>query len=218
MVEGRIERSVDNVAKFWHADPYYDRAENSDWLVGFWDPDNIRFPFRRMFNTLDLNVTLELAVGHGRHAAQIIDRVPKLILMDVVQENVAFCKQRFAGRENVACVQNKGADFRPVPDAALTSIYCYDAMVHFEYDVVLSYVADTARVLAPGGRALYHHSNLDAFPGRDHRKNPGGRNFMSQALFLHAASIAGLTVVESVPMDWDAPFTDCLSLLEKPRP
>jgi len=38
---------------------------------------------------------------------------------------------------------------------------------------------------------------------------------MSQALFLHAAQRAGLDVIESVIMDWDAPQTDCLSLLEK---
>lgn len=208
--------SVKHVADDWHSDPYYDRAEQADWMQGFWDAQNLQYPFRRLFNSLNLRITLELAVGHGRHAAQIADHVPALILMDVVAENVDYCKQRFAGRSNVACIQNEGADFRPMPDASASAIYCYDAMVHFEYDVVVSYIRDTARVLEGGGRALYHHSNLSAYPGGDHRKNPGGRNFMSQALFVHAARRAGLEIVESIPMDWDKPFTDCLTLLRKP--
>jgi SAM-dependent methyltransferase len=207
---------VNEVARHWSADPYYDRAEQNDWLIGFWDPENVRFPFRRLFGSLNLRSTVELAVGHGRHASQIAAQVPALILMDVVPENIAFCRNRFAGMPNVVCVENNGYDFQPVPSESLTAIYCYDAMVHFECDVALSYVRDAARVLQSDGRALFHHSNLSAFPGMDHRKNPCGRNFMSQALFIHTAVRAGLEVVESIPMDWDAPFTDCLTLLRKP--
>jgi SAM-dependent methyltransferase len=169
-----------------------------------------------MFDSLNLRATAELACGHGRHAAQIYQQVPALILIDVVAENVAFCRERFKGATNVVVVQNNGATFAPIPDGSLTAVYCYDAMVHFEYDVVMSYIRDTARVLEPGGRALYHHSILDAFPGLDHRRSPGGRNFMNQNLFMHTARRSGLKVVESVTFDWDAPNTDCLTLLEKP--
>ncbi len=208
--------SVEQVARYWHADPYYDRAEQPDWLGTFWNRDNPLRPFRRVFGALNLRATAELACGHGRHAAQIYTQVPALILLDVVAENVAFCKERFSGASNVAVMQNDGCTFRPIPDSSLTAIYCYDAMVHFEYDVVLSYIRDTARVLESGGRALYHHSILSAFPGRDHRKNPGGRNFMSHELFMHAARSAGLEVIERLTLDWDAPNTDGLTLLEKP--
>jgi SAM-dependent methyltransferase len=210
-----LAQSVQEVARYWHQDPYYDRAEREDWLDGFWAENNPRYPFRRLFNALDLRLTAELACGHGRHAAQIYQQVPGLVLIDVVPENVAFCRERFKGAPNVAVMQNNGATFRPLPDGYLSAIYCYDAMVHFECDVVLSYIRDAARVLQPGGRALFHHSNLSAFPGRDHRLNPGGRNFMSQELFLHTARRSGFEVVESAIMDWDAPNTDCLTLIEK---
>lgn len=210
-----LTTAVNEVGQYWHADPYYDRAEQADWLQPFWSTDVPHRPFRRMFDTLDLRVTLELACGHGRHAQQVYRAVPALILMDVVPENVEFCKRRFAGAQNVAAVQNDGVSFRPIPDGALTAIFCYDAMVHFEFDVALSYVRDAARVLERGGRALFHHSILDAFPGRDHRLNPGGRNFMNHSAFQHVASRAGLKVLESAVMDWDAPHTDALTLLEK---
>lgn len=211
-----LSSSVQEVARYWHHDPYYDRAEQADWLGSFWKLNVPQRPFRRLFDTLNLRTTLELACGHGRHAAQIQQQVPALILMDVVAENVAFCKQRFTGLPNVAVVQNDGCTFRPLPDNSVTAIFCYDAMVHFEFDVVLSYIRDTARVLEPGGRALFHHSILSAFPGRNHRENPGGRNFMSHEVFLHVARRAGLSVVESIPIDWDVPHTDALTLLEKP--
>src|SRR5579863_7651228 len=199
-----LQRSVEEVARYWHADPYYDRAEQPDWLGAFWNFGNPLRPFRRMFAELNLRATAELACGHGRHAAQIYKQVPALILLDVVAENVAFCQKRFQDAKNVVVIKNDGATFAPIPDNTLTAVYCYDAMVHFEWDVVLSYIADAARILEKGGRALFHHSILDAFPGRDHRLNPGGRNFMSQSLFMHAAKRAGFTVLESAAMDWDA--------------
>jgi SAM-dependent methyltransferase len=210
-----LAQSVQEVSQYWHADPYYERAERSDWLEGFWTSGNPKYPFRRLFGTLNLHVTAELACGHGRHAEQVYKQVPALILIDVVPENVAYCRERFKDSSNVATMQNDGATFRPLPDGCLTAIYSYDAMVHFEYDVVLSYIRDAARVLQSGGRALFHHSNLSAFPGRNHRLNPGGRNFMSQELFIHAARRYGFDVIESVVMDWDAPNTDCLTLLQK---
>ena len=213
--ETDLSKSVEEVAKYWHQDPYYDRAEQADWLGAFWNTGNHLRPFRRMFAELNLRSVLELACGHGRHAAQIYQSVPALVLMDVVAENVAYCKQRFAAASNVVVVQNDGATFKPVPDNSLSAIFCYDAMVHFEFDVALSYVRDASRVLESGGRALFHHSILDAFPGRDHRLNPGGRNFMNHAAFKHVANRSGFDVLESVVMDWDAPHTDALTLLQK---
>ena len=54
-------------------------------------------------------------------------------------------------------------------------------MVHFESDVIRSYLRDTMRVLEPGGRGFFHHSNYTG--GEDWRTNPSSRNFMSQAFF-----------------------------------
>lgn len=209
-----LRNSVTEVARYWGNDPYYDRAEKPDWMTRFWSQNR---EFKPLFDQLDLEWTIELACGHGRHATQIADHVPALVLVDVVPQNIEYCRQRFAGRNNIAVMQNDGASFRPIPDEQATAIYCYDAMVHFEMDVVASYVKDTYRVLRPGGRALYHHSNYDQNPGGDHRNSPNGRNFMTQALFFHLAARAGLRVLGSVLMDWTGiPQQDALTLLERP--
>jgi SAM-dependent methyltransferase len=201
----------------WRESIYYDTAESEESHWSFWRDEQ---PFERMFRTLDRRVLVELACGHGRHTAYLL-RQPayadagKIHLMDVNEENAEFCRTRFAGIPVVAIHRNSGHDFRPLGDNQATGIFCYDAMVHFEYDTVISYIKDAFRVLAPGGKALFHHSNYDKAPGNIYRDNPDWRNFMSKALFAHVAMRSGFKVLEQVVLDWTTPETDCVTLLEK---
>jgi SAM-dependent methyltransferase len=201
----------------WRQSNYYDAAESAEGDWSFWSDAK---PFERMFRTLDRRVLVELACGHGRHTAYLL-RQPayadtgRIYLLDVNEENVEFCRKRFTGIPAVAVYRNSGHDFRPIGDAEASAIFCYDAMVHFEYDTVISYIKDAMRILARGGRALFHHSNYDKAPGNSYRDNPDWRNFMSKALFAHVAMRSGFTVLEQVVLNWTTPETDCLTLLEK---
>ena len=137
------------IAEDWKANPYYDRAEQEDWMDLFWGQDS---HFRRLFEKLDTTVVVDLACGHGRHTARLLSiktgrhRPKKLYLLDVNQENVEYCKARFAGNPGVQAFRNNGYDFAPLGDSAVSAIVCYDAMVHFEYDAVLSYIRDAFRI------------------------------------------------------------------------
>lgn len=211
-----------SILEHWRENPYYERAELDDWLLPFWGEQS---PFLRLFQRLDASCLVELACGRGRHTAHILadDRLAKpgsIVLMDANAENIEQCRKRFASRPEMQCRQNNGVDFRPLPDFSATAIFCYDAMVHFEYDCVLSYVQDAFRVLRGGGQALLHHSNY-ANPGSHWNDNPHSRNFMSRELMSHAAQRTGFEVVEQIVMDWGedwnlAPGLDCLTLLRKP--
>ncbi|MCK1702647.1 class I SAM-dependent methyltransferase [Bradyrhizobium sp. 146] len=207
------------IAHDWKSTDYYDKAESDAWTDPFWKPGT---PFRRLFERLDTTSTVELACGHGRHSARFLSTkrdqstLRSLVLMDVVEENVRHCKKRFSVVPEVSAHTNSGYDFHPVEDGSVSAIFCFDAMVHFEYDAVFSYLQDASRILRQGGRALFHHSNLDTYPGSDYRNNPHWRNFMSRTLFAHAASRSGLRVLEQVTIDWDeARNLDCLTLVEK---
>jgi SAM-dependent methyltransferase len=203
-------------AGVWEASPYYDDAERWTWL--FWSEAQA---FRPMFEKLDLSQVLELACGHGRHGEYLLthygSRLGSLIMMDILESNVQRCRERLRRNGNLQVLVNNGVDFQPIESSSLTAIFCYDAMVHFDRKVVLSYLQDTARVLVPGGKALFHHSNYSLDPDSNFGTNPHARAFMSKKLFADYARRSGLDVLQQVVLDWgNEPRLDCLSLLAKP--
>jgi SAM-dependent methyltransferase len=191
------------------SNPYFSRAEKD--MAWLWK--NVVFPF---IEDCDFSESLDLAAGHGRNSPSLLERAKRLYITDIVPGNVEACRKRFADREEVTCFVNNGFDFRPMEDESLTFIYCFDAMVHFDSDVVRSYLRDAKRVLKPGGRAFLHHSNYTG--GHDWRTNRCARNFMSKELFEHYALKEGLQIVRQKPINWAGVVDiDCLSLVSKPE-
>jgi len=208
------ERQAERIARDWAGSAYYADAER--WTFIFWAEDGA---FRPLFERLNLEHVVELACGHGRHAEMIKSRAARITLLDILDENVERCRARFLGESHIVCQRNNGTDFRPLEDSSVSAIFCYDAMVHFTPDVVESYLADGARVLVPGGRALFHHSNYGVRFEHHYGKNPHARNFMTQELFFDYAAKAGLKVEQSRIMPWgDVADLDCITLVRKPSP
>ena len=136
-----LKQSIDEVIAPWRDSTYYDDAENL--MHVFWDKNTV---FRRLFEMLDLSHVVELAVGHGRHAELIATRLGDLIVMDVFEENLNFCRERLKLNNNIEFQKCEGATFDGVDDGWATSIFCYDAMVHFSPDIIESYLNDTYRI------------------------------------------------------------------------
>ena len=212
--ERELDRLAGIVGKDWAASEYYYRAEETDWLEPFWAEGS---PFLRFFRELDLTSVLELACGHGRHAEKLRDLAQAVVLVDINIENIEFCRERFSGTPRFRFVLTNGHSFDSVQDGECTAVFSYDAMVHFDSDVVRAYLQETARVLSPGGRALFHHSNYSENPGGDVHDNPRWRNYMSGSLFEHYAAKSGLRRLASQVLDWETySALDCLTLLERP--
>lgn len=206
-----LEKSVRQIGAAWKQSVYYEQAETFTHV--FWGEHTI---FRRLFGKLDLAAVLELACGHGRHAERIAEQCGHLHLMDIHAENIDFCRARLSRFSNIAYHLNNGFDYQPIATGSLTAIFCYDAMVHFSPDLVQSYLADTARVLKPGGKALFHHSNYPAPRDRHYGQNPHARNHMTRELFQTCATAAGLSVEESVVIPWGLdPDLDCVTLVAR---
>lgn len=164
----------------------------------------------------DFTCVLDLATGHGRNAAMLLPLAQRLILVDIQPGNIGICRKRFGSDPRITYLVNNGYDLRDVPAGTVTLLYCFDAMVHFDSDVVRAYLAEARRVLVPGGRAFLHHSNYQ--DGDDWRTTPHSRAFMSQPLMRHYAVKEGLTVLRQRVIDWGGvPKLDCLSLLAKPE-
>jgi ubiquinone/menaquinone biosynthesis C-methylase UbiE len=204
----------DEIKKDWEHPYYYQLAE--DRMDVFWRDRSV---FRKCFETLDLDSVVELACGWGRHSDYARTHYdPKLItLVDVHPSNIDRCRERFARDDRFRFLVNSGSDLQDLTSDSYTAVFCYDSMVHFEYDDVFSYIREFHRVLRPGGRALLHHSNHDGQPGSSYQQNPHWRNFMSARLFAHVAMRSGFKICEQRKLDWGTDKDlDCLSLLAKP--
>jgi len=210
---GHQANSLDELARYsgdpWGPEnPYYEHAEQ--YIQQSWE--QVIWPF--IGHLADFTHTLDLAAGRGRNSEFLLRYAETLAIMDIQPGNIEVCRARFADQPDISYYVCNGYDLQPLADASLTFIYCFDAMVHFDSDVVRSYLKDTRRVLRPGGRAFYHHSNYT--DGHDWRSNPHGRNFMSREMFGHYAVKEGLTVVRQELLNWGGEASlDCLSMIEK---
>lgn len=192
-------------------DDYFKSAENS--LSVFWGEDS---PFLRMFRELNLQKVVELAVGRGRHVTQYLDLAGHVTLVDILEKNIAFCKERFGNNPKISYYKNSGNDLSKLKDASYTSLFTYDAMVHFELIDVYNYLIETYRILQPGGKALFHHSNLHSDYKISFSNSPyHSRNYMSKEIFAYLAYRAGFKILEQQKIKWGVEDLDCLTLVHK---
>ena len=168
-------------------------------------------------HAVDFSSTLELACGYGRNSRKLLQAgAASLTLVDVNPDNIAYCRDNIQPLGNVHLVQNNGVDFEQLGNETFTFAYTFDSMVHFDLELVISYVAEISRVLKVGGLAFIHHSNYCDLPGADFKNNPHWRNFMSAKIMRHIAIKNGLDVVEQQIIDWGGSHQiDCLSLLKR---
>ncbi len=190
--------------------PYYDIAEpdiDEQW-------ENLIWPFLKD-KGIDFHCVLDLAAGHGRNSAKLIEYADRIVIVDINQENIDVCKKRFYGDERFLYIKNNGISLRGVRNNSITFVYTFDSMVHFDSDVVRAYLREFYRVLKPGGYGFCHHSNYTENPGSIFTDNPHWRNFMSKELFAHYCYKEGLIIEEQMLLDWSYSKLDCLSLFMK---
>ena len=137
-------------------------------------------------------VVLEIGPGAARWSAVLQPRASRLIVADVSERPLALCRERFAAADNVEYVLSSGSDLPGVADASVDAIWSFVVFVHVAPLDQAAYLAEAARVLAPGGLAVIHHAdgrNLGSLPSRN-----GWRSPMSRQLFANLARSCGLGV------------------------
>ncbi len=201
---------------FYHIDnmnSYFEQAENEQEIGMFWNFDT---KFYDMFQKLDLSKVIELACGHGRHVTHYLDRASEITLVDILQENIDFCRERLGENKKIKFYKNNGYDLEELNSDEYSALFTYDAMVHFEMMDIYQYLKDIYRVLKKGGKALFHHSNnTDDYKG-SFFSSVHGRSFMNKEIFAYLAYRVGFIVLEQSVIDWaGVKGLDCLTLLEK---
>ncbi len=157
LITDLLETEKDEVAKNrkfiadYHVstmDNYFDSAEKH--LEIFWDKDTY---FRKYFDKLDLTNVVELACGRGRHVPQYIDKAGHITLVDILEKNIEFCKERFKGFNKISYCVNNGYDLQAIANDSQTSLFSYDAVVHFEMMDIFNYLKECRRILRGGAGA-----------------------------------------------------------------
>ncbi len=132
---------------------------------------------------------LEIGPGAGRWTEHLVERSAKLTLVDVTPECIDLCKEKFAGHGNIEFHVNNGNDLGFIASSSIERIWSFDVFVHILSVDVERYVAEFARILVPGGRALIHHSKNGPDSG------PWRTDMTAQRMREFAASY-GLEVID----------------------
>lgn len=185
------------VTRRWAETPYYDSVEAQ--AQGQWN--DLILPFIEPHKP-NMRHVMELAVGHGRMTEILLEQADTVTGVDVLQENIDFCTDRFGDHPKLNLVRNNGVELNALADNSVSYVFCFDSMVHFDSDVVRNYLGEFQRIMEPGALAFLHHSNLTRNPGGDFQRTAHARNFMSVPLFSHYAQKEGLSVIKQKTIDW----------------
>ncbi len=193
---------------------YFDAAERV--MDVQWD--NTIWP---IIKDSDFSSVLELACGHGRNSAKLLQHTQDIVLVDANASGIEACRLRFAGSSaSIGYHVTDGNHFRMVPDSSITFGYSWDSMVHFDKLVVRDYLFEFARTLKPGGTAFLHTSNYGAIkPNSSWTTNHGSRSDLSRELFNNYAAEAGLSIefqrLSGRADGWGVDDLDCVSVVSK---
>lgn len=212
-IVGKARKSGD-IFREWPYVGYFEAAE--PYMDAQWD--SLIWP---MIQGLDLSCVVDFAAGYGRNSVKLREVADHIIIVDINQECIDACRERFAGDDRFEYVRNDGATLTGIADESVSLFYSFDAMVHFEPEVVRAYMPEIYRVLQPGGHGFCHHSNYTGNPGGNFLESPHFRNYMSKEIFASYCEEAGLEVVQAQVMGWGEgdnyqPDLDCLTLFRRP--
>ncbi|MCA9289040.1 MAG: class I SAM-dependent methyltransferase [Phycisphaerales bacterium] len=198
-------------------------SKNWGGSAGLWF--GLLYPRLRHFLPLNGQIghVLEIACGHGRVTQYLAPHAARYTGIDLVEKCVAYCKERFAGREGWSFHLTDGKSLDMVEDASVDLAFSWDSLVHCDHDVMEAYAHGLARKLRPGAVAVLHHSNFgedaprlpkEVVQGRNHRRTPT----MSAALMRQFCRDAGLAAVvqEIVPWGGSKFWLDSLTTIVRP--
>jgi len=175
---------------------------------------------------------LEIGCGHGRMTYHLLDETdeykhgvgihPTVIGVDLVPECVDYCRKRFADDERLGHVRFELADgknpLERVDDESIGFAFSWDSLVHCDLDTIKVYAVELKRVLAKGGYAFLHHSNLGQGYGMDSTKTPHLRDpSCTVNLVTRVFRKNGLAVILQELVNWGGGIStiDCFTVVKK---
>jgi SAM-dependent methyltransferase len=183
---------------------------------------------------------VEIGPGFGRWTEFIVGQTRSLLLVDLNDNCIEVCRDRFGQHAGVLFETNDGRSL-PALSESIDMVWSFGSFVHFDPSEVEAYLGECGRVLRPRGRFVIHHSGWPDWslrtvpltmrmgrPGQvlqhrlgQRRWRPGGdRAPMSEKWFASIAARQGLTVQKQIrtwgPNDeYGLAFNDVISIGSK---
>ena len=117
---------------------------------------------------------LEIGPGAGRWTEHLIQRVSRLIVVDLTPTCIEICRERFREFQNIEYYVNDGRSLDFIAEASIDRVWSWDVFVHISSEDVREYVRNISRVMQPKGQALIHHAKRG-------RSRAGWRSDMTDA-------------------------------------
>lgn len=117
----------------------------------------------RIASHLPTGTILEIACGYGRWTQYLKDLCNELIAVDLAENCVQACKQRFSSCAHTSFYKNDGISLDMVKDSSVDLVFSFDSLVHANERAINGYLSQLPRVLKKSGVAFIHHSNLGEY-------------------------------------------------------
>lgn len=164
---------------------------------------------------------LEIAPGFGRWTKYLSGLAEQLIVIDLVEKCIDYCKKKFANEKHLKYYVNDGKSIDMVEDNTLDFVFSFDSLVHAEMDVMLAYIEQLSKKLSNNGVAFIHHSNIGEYKnltddivkmGKDH-----GRAFTVTADSVRKSiEKTGLACISQETINWGSELmTDCITVFTR---
>ncbi len=106
------------------------------------------------------DVALEIGCGVGRVGKVLGKRVTQWIGTDISGNMLTYAAQRLKGMDNIKLLELSTVGLKEIPDNSIDLVYCTVVFMHLlEWDRY-RYVAESFRVLKPGGRCFFDNVDI----------------------------------------------------------
>jgi len=199
--------------------PWIQQGEEWSWEWGGAEAQWYGSILPRIHAFIPARTILEIAPGFGRWTHYLKGSCGSLIGVDLGENCIRACRQRFAAARHLSFHVNDGKSLAMVADESIDFAFSFDSLVHAEADVIGAYLEQLARKLKPDGIGFIHHSNLGQFLvdrpllGPTHWRAPS----MTAKQFEDRCDRAGLQCVGQELVNWgtDGLLIDCFSLFAR---
>jgi ubiquinone/menaquinone biosynthesis C-methylase UbiE len=117
----------------------------------------------RIHSFVPANTILEIACGYGRWTQFLKDLCSNLIAIDLSENCIQGCRQRFSNCSHISYFVNNGKSLDMIGDNSVDFLFSFDSLVHADEPVLKAYIAQLPRILKHDGVAFIHHSNLGEY-------------------------------------------------------